>query len=167
MEPLKAEIEALREVMFTPVEDFVSEKERAERGEEWAEKTAHRRMFSQGIKAVDAARGARTTWMVTLRHGPADNCYFTGIGPYATKAQAEKALLRARAAFDPSGWAVSPTRNEDGFADLLTELDAKPVGGGDYAVVADDARMFRKGWDGNQKTRKQFENANQPQGETA
>lgn len=158
MEPLLGEIDALREVLFTPVESFVSDKERAEKGDEWAEKMAHKRMFSQGIKAVDAARGSRTLYMVVLRFGQGSSTFYTGYGPYATKGQAEKAVTAMSSTFEYTAAAVVPMRNAEGLAGLLSELDAKPALAGDWAIVADDARAFRNGWNGKQATRSKYLN---------
>lgn len=157
MEPLKTEIDALREVMFTPVDQFVTEKERAERGEEAAEKLAHKRMFSQAIKAVDAARGARTLYTVVLRFGRGSNTFYSGYGPYATKGQAEKAVAALSSTFDHSAYAIVPTRNAEGFAAMLTELDAAPESKGDFALAASDGRLFALGWKGNMRDRKKYE----------
>lgn len=155
MEPLKAETDALREVMFTPVEQFVSDKEREERGEEKAEALAHKRMFSQAIKAVDKARGERTTYMVVLRFGRGDTTFYKAFGPYPSKGTAEKDVLKA-GVFEYTAYAVVPMRNAEGLAALVEELDTRPLGNGDWAVVAEDAKAVKKGWKGKQNDRAKF-----------
>lgn len=157
MEPLKVEISALREVLMTPLETFVTDRERDEKGEEWAEKMAHQRMFASAIKAVDKARGDRTLHMVVLRFGRGDNTFYTAFGPYATNAQAVKATVGLAQTFEYTAVAVVPMRNAEGLAALVTELNAKPEGRGDWVTVAGDARLHRKGWKGNRKDRAKYE----------
>lgn len=156
MEPHKTEIEALREVMFTPVESFVTEKERAEKGEEWAEKTAHRRMFAAGIKAVEEARGARTLYTVAIGFGPSHVRMF---GLYPTEATAEKARAKMLAALGNlvKGSAVRPWQNEHAWAAMLARADVPAPARGDWAAVAEDARLTKLGWDGKRATRKKYE----------
>ncbi|MGZ6788369.1 MAG: hypothetical protein ACXVGN_00205 [Mycobacteriaceae bacterium] len=157
MEPLKAEIEALQAVMFTPVEQFVTDKERAERGDEAAEKLAHKRMFASAIKAVDEARGARTLYNVILRHGRGTSTFYTGFGPYPTTGQAEKAVEKLGHVFEYTAYAVVPTRNAEGLEQMVKELDAEPEGRAMFAIVKEDARLTKLGWDGKQKSRKKYE----------
>lgn len=126
MKPLKPEIEALRDVMFTPVEEFVTDKDAEKRDDEQLQALAYQRMFTRAIEAVDSARGSRTCYMIVLRHGTT-SVTFTGFGPYATKNQAEKALEHAQRTFGPTGWAVVPTRNEQGYSELLEAIDAPPA----------------------------------------
>ena len=156
MEPHKSEVDALREVMFTPVESFVTEKERAEKGDEWAEKTAHRRMFATAIKAVDEARGTRTLYTVVLGFGAS---HVRNFGLYATEAQAEKARAKMLAALGNlvKASAVRPWQNEHAWAAMLTRADVPPPVKGDFAACAEDARLTRLGWDGKRATRKRFE----------
>lgn len=159
MEPLKVELDALREVMFTPVEQFVSDKDAETRTPEALEALAHKRMFSTAIKAVDAARGARTLYMVVLRFGHGSSTFYSGYGPYATKPQAEKAVEKLGKALGYSAFAIVPMRNAEGLEQLLKDLDANPESKGEFGVVSEDARLFRAGWNGKQATRKKYEAA--------
>lgn len=143
--------------MFTPVEQFVTDREREERGEEAAEKLAHKRMFAQAIKAVDAARGARTLYNVVLRFGQGTSTFYSAFGPYATKGQAEKAVEKLGSVFGFTAFAVVPTRNAEGLEQMLAELDAKPEVKGDFAIAKEDGRLFRLGWSGKIKDRKKYE----------
>ena len=156
MEPHKSEIDALREVMFTPVESFVTEKERAEKGDEWAEKTAHRRMFATAIKAAEEARGQRTLWTVLLVFGPQ---FYENFGPYSTQAQAEKARAHMLGELGNlvANSVTVPLKNEYGWRAMLALADAPPPVKGDWSTVAADAALFRRGWDGKRASRKRFE----------
>ena len=156
MEPLKAELEAMREVLLRPLDSFVTDKDAESRTEEALEALAHKRMFSTAIKAVDAARGERTTHIVVLRHGRGTSTFYTGFGPYATKAQAEKAYVELAKTMAPTACAVVPVRNAAGFASLLESLDAEPEGRGQWAIVKEDAAALKRGWDGKSKTRGQY-----------
>lgn len=154
MEPNKDEVDAFWEVMLTPPEEFVTERERADRGDDWCEKMAHQRMAKQAIKAVDKARGDRTQWMVVLRHGRGESTVYTGYGPYSTKAQGERAQEKLAHTFHSTGYALVPMRNAEGLADLLEQVDTRPDLAGDWAVVSEDARLFKKaGWNGKNATR--------------
>lgn len=156
MEPLKTEIDALREVLMTPLESFVTEREHEEKGEEWAEKMAQKRMFSQAIKAVDKARGERTMWTVCLGFGPK---WIECFGLYATQAQASKGREQMLAALGNLVLrsSVIPLKNEHGWAQMLEATEADSASRGDWSTVAEDAALFRKGWKGERKDRATYE----------
>lgn len=158
MEPLLSEIEALKEVLFTPVESFVTEKERAEKGEEWAEKMAHSRMFKQAIKAAYAARSERTLYTVALGFGPR---WVQNFGLYPTQGQAEKARTQMLGALGNlvKRSAVLPLSGERGW-ELMQERASVPAEvTGDYRECRTDAAAFKNGWDGKAATRKKYEEA--------
>lgn len=156
MQPNQAEIDALREVLFTPVESFVTEKERAEKGEEWAEKMAHKRMFADAIKAVDKARGERTMWTVCLGFGEK---WIECFGLYATQAQASKGREQMLAALGNLvvRSSVVALKNEHGWAQMLEATEADSASRGDWSTVAEDAALFKRGWKGERKDRAKYE----------
>lgn len=155
MEPLKTEIDAMKAVLMSDLESFVTEREVQERGEEKAEALAQKRMFSQAIKAVDQARGARTTWTVVLRFGTG-SVHYAGFGPYATRQQATKALDVLGRTMAPTGYAVVPTRNAAHLEELTTGLDAQPESRGTFGDVRLDAQAFKNGWKGKDATRGKY-----------
>lgn len=156
MQPNQAEVDALREVLFTPVESFVTEKERAGKGEEWAEKMAHKRMFADAIKAVDKARGERTMWTVCLGFGPK---WIECFGLYATQAQAQKGREQMLAALGNLvvRSSVVALKNEHAWAQMQERSDQPAPVKGDWAEVAADRAAFKNGWNGKAKSRKNFE----------
>jgi hypothetical protein len=52
--------------------------------------------------------------------------------------------------------AVVPMTSPRGLTLQLAELDAPPSEKGDFAVVQEDARLYKAGWKGDQKSRKSF-----------
>lgn len=102
------------------------------------------------IEAVDAARMERVTYLAVMRFpGPV----FIGCGPYATRNQAEKAIKEHPAADMVRGYAVVPTVNAEGHAEMLRKLDTPPAPKGDWAEVRKDAQAFRNGWRGKARER--------------
>lgn len=156
MKPNKAEIDALREVLLTPLDEFVTEKERAEKGDERAEALAQTRMFTRALEAAELARGSRTTYMVILRHGRGTSTHYTGFGPYATQAQGNTATERLLASMESTAFAVVPTRNEHYLAQLFAEIDDDASIKGDWSTIADDKRAFKKGWRGHRRDREAY-----------
>lgn len=145
MKPLAAEIKALQEVLMQPLESFVTDKERAEKGEEKAEALAQTRMFTQALEAAERARTDRTVWMVVLRHGTT-SVHYTGFGPYATKNQAEKAKDELLKGMETTAYAVVPTRNEHRIAELWAEADTMPESRGMWGEVKKDQQAIKNGW---------------------
>jgi hypothetical protein len=156
VEPLKVELDAFWEVMLTPVAEFITEKERAERTEAKAEKLAHDRMAKTAIKAVDKARGERTLWMVVLRFGRENRTFYSSFGPYPTKGQAEKAVTQLGETYGYTAYAVVPMRNAEGLAEMLANLDNGAESKGDYGIVLEDAKLFKAGWTGKNAERAKF-----------
>ena len=156
MKPLKAELDALAAVLMAGPQEHITEKEEQTLSQDKLEALAYKRMFTKAIEALDEARGGRTYYMVVLRHGEGTRTFYSGFGPYSTKPQAETAVSKLISTMDSTAYAVVPTRSEGGLANLLRELDSVAGTRGDYAIVADDARAFRKGWKGQNANRNQY-----------
>lgn len=152
MKPVKAEIDALRDVLLTPLTEFISAKEAESRTQEKAEALAQTRMFTAALEAVDIARADRTYFMVVLRHGSASVTY-SGFGPYATKAQAEKAAAQTLAGMEVTAYAIVPTRNHHGLGAIFELADADPVERSVWAEVKKDAQALKRGWRGKARDR--------------
>jgi hypothetical protein len=125
MTPLKTELDALEAVLTTPLGDFLTDKDQGDRDKLTA--TAQKRMFTKAIQAVDEARGGRNMWMVVLRHGHESRTFYTGFGPYGTKAQAEKAAQGDLMGLEPTAYAIVATRNKEGLAQLMDMVDELPA----------------------------------------
>jgi hypothetical protein len=121
---VKAEIDALEAVLTTPLGDFLTDRDAGDQAQLTA--TAQKRMFTAAIKAVDEARGGRNMWMVVLRHGHEGRVFYTGFGPYSTKAQAEKAAQGELLALEPTAYAIVATRNQQGHRQLMEMVDELP-----------------------------------------
>lgn len=143
MKPRKPEIDALRAVLMQPLDSFVTDKEAAEHKD--PEGLAQTRMFTQALEAAEMARTDRTVYMVVLRHGTR-SVHYTGFGPYATKAQAEKAKDELLKGMESTAYAVVPTRNQHRVAELWAEADADPGVRGDWAEVKKDQQAMKNGW---------------------
>ena len=124
MRPLKGELDALRTVLMTPLEEFISDKESESHKD--PESLAQMRMFTKAIESVDEARGARLMHNVVLRFGSGKSPVFLSYGPYSTKAQAERALEEQKKLHGPSGWAITAHRSPEGLEQLIAELDKAP-----------------------------------------
>lgn len=155
MKPVKAELDALRNVLLTPLTEFISAKESETRTQEKAETLAQTRMFTAALEAVDKARADRTFWMVVLRHGTVSVTY-SGFGPYSTKDQAEKAATQALAGMEITAYALVPTRNHHGLQAVFEMADADPAERSMWEIVKQDARASKRGWRGNRRDRDQY-----------
>lgn len=155
MKPVKAEIDALRDVLLTPLTEFISAKEAESRTQEKAEALAQTRMFTAALEAVDIARADRTYFMVVLRHGSASVTY-SGFGPYSTKDQAEKAAAQALAGMEITAYAIVPTRNHHGLGALFELADAPAAERSMWELVKQDGRAVKRGWRGNKRDRNQY-----------
>ena len=80
--------------------------------------------------------------------------FYTAIGPYSTKGQAEKAVEKAGVEY--TAYAIASCRSPEGHEALIAEIDADPAPKGDFALVAQDAARFKQGWKGNRKNEKDF-----------
>lgn len=153
MRPLKTELEALAEVLHTPLGDFISDRERAEHRDPTA--LAQTRMFAKAIEAVDEARASRHHFYLVFRFGE-DSGWLQGFGPFATKAQAQKAAADIVAVRDYSAFAVVPTNNFAAFTEQMKHLDEMPPAGKDFKLILEDAELFKIGWNGKERTRRQY-----------
>lgn len=146
MKPLKAEIDALREVVFTPLEQF---------GEFVGPDgpdvdLAYKRMFTAAIEAVDKARATRGFYTAVAHFG---GPVFMGVGPFSTRAQAVKALEEDILPLGPSTFAVVSTMTPEAMKAKLADADTTAASKGDFAMVAQDVEAFKNGWDGKRGTR--------------
>lgn len=98
---------------------------------------------------LDKLRGERTTYVSIVRVGTPPNVVFVGMGPFATKGQAGKAIEKSP--YEGTAYATVPTRSPEGYEQLLAELDEKPASKGDFALVQEDVQRFKQGWRGNRK----------------
>jgi len=121
---LKVELDALEAVLTTPLGDFLTDKDQGD--QEKLTATAQKRMFTKAIQAVDEARGGRNMWMVVLRHGHESRTFYTGFGPYSTKAEAEKAAQGELMSLEPTAYAIVATRNKEGHRQLMDMVDELP-----------------------------------------
>lgn len=155
MEPTKAELEALRGVLMTPLEEFVGDRDAATRTEDQLEALAQKRMFSQAVKAVDHLRGQRELYLVGIGFGPQ---WVQAFGPYPTRNKAEQASLVIRGALGNlvKVHGVMPLTGDTGWKRMLEEADEPPAVSGDYAEVATDAQAFRRGWKGESRERARY-----------
>lgn len=79
----------------------------------------------------------------------------TAIGPFTTPGPARKAAVKYRDAVGGE-YAVVTYFTPEGVEAHYAKVDEKPPTKGDYKTVAEDARAFKNGWDGKQKTRSSF-----------
>ena len=111
MKPVKAELDALREVLFTPLEEFGSEEN---------EDLAYKRMFTAAIEAVDHARAERGHFAVMAWFG---GPVYMGIGPYSTANQANKDFEAKVKPLGPKKFAIVRMTTPEGLAKLLEKTD--------------------------------------------
>ena len=155
MKPNKAEVDALAAVLMTPLEEFVSDKERAEHKD--PEGLAQKRMFTKAIEAVDEARGGRTMWMVVLRFGTvASSVIYQGFGPYATQKQASDATESILRGCEATAYAVVPLRTHDGWEAMVAAADEPPAEQSQWAEVRRDAEARKNGWRGKARERDNY-----------
>jgi hypothetical protein len=69
---------------------------------------------------------------------------------------AKAAVLKHPAAGMAKAIAVVPVLSPKGLTMLLDKVDVPAESKGDFAVVKEDAALYRLGWDGKQATRKRF-----------
>lgn len=156
MRPLKAELDALNAVLMTPLEDFLTAKERDEHKD--PEGLAQKRMFTKAIEAVDEVRGLRTAWVVVLRFGvSASSVTYQSFGSWSTKAQAERAAESILRTVEGTAYAVVPQMSEGGWQAALSEADAPPTEKSSWAEIRRDAIAFRRGWKPKSERRDKYE----------
>lgn len=107
------------------------------------------------IDALDEVRARKTRYVGVMQIGQAHPIY-VGVGPFPGAKSAENALRAHPAAGMAYKLAVVPMTSPRGLTLDLAELDAPPSEKGDFAVVQEDARLYKLGWDGAQSTRKKY-----------
>lgn len=106
-------------------------------------------------KTLDDLRAERITYVALFRFGRETSTFYTAIGPHATRGQAEKAVEKC--GFEYTAYAIASCRSVEGHAALIAEVDAGTAPKGDFALVAEDAARFKRGWRGNRKNAKDYE----------
>lgn len=154
MKVSKAEMDALAEVMMTPLGDFLTDREANEHKN--PEALAQKRMFTKAIEAVDEVRGLRTSWVVVVRFGvTASSVTYQAFSGWSTRAQAEKAATAILSAVEGTAYAVVPQLTERGWEAMLSAADAPPAEKSVWSEIRLDAIAFRRGWNPKKTRREQ------------
>lgn len=107
------------------------------------------------IDTLDELRATKTRYVGVMQIGQAHPIY-VGVGPFPGSKSAENALRAHPAAGMAYKLAVVPVTSPRGLTLALGELDAPPSEKGDFALVQEDAALFKLGWGGDTKSRKQY-----------
>lgn len=134
----KAEIAAVREILEDPREDLEIEE-----------------VTSLIIDALDTVRADKVTYAGVMQMSVADPWYL-GVGYFPGAKSARNAIEKHPAAGMAKAIGIVPIRSPKGLTLLLDETDRKAALSGDWATIAEDAKLFRVGWDGKEKSRKEF-----------
>lgn len=135
LRPSKSEIEAVSALLAE--------------GDETPEALAYR-----AIQLVESLRYERQTWIQVFELSPG---VYMGYGPFATRAAAEKAVARQPMAQVARRGGFVPVLGPNQGELALAKADAEVPERGDFKIVREDAALYRRGWNGKQATRKQFE----------
>lgn len=108
------------------------------------------------IETYEKSVADRTTYAGVIQLDLSGPPSYVGVGYYPGAASARKGIVDHPAAGMAKKIAVVPMVSPKGLTKLVAELDAPPLADGDFALVREDAALYRVGWDGKQKTRKQF-----------
>lgn len=101
------------------------------------------------VKRLDEVRGEREFF-----YGIVNTAGINAIlGPFSTRHQATQAVEKTPS---EKAWIV-PGRSAEGWAVWIGEVDSPAKSKGDFADVQQDVILFRRGWNGKNSTRKQYE----------
>lgn len=107
------------------------------------------------IKTLDETRADKVTYAGVLQIGKSSPLY-QGVGYFPGFASAKAAIEKHPAIGMASAAAVVSVLSPKGFTLMLDRLDEPPAGGGDWALIREDAALYKLGWKGDQKSRRDF-----------
>lgn len=137
--PTKAEIAAVREILEDPRDDLTIEE-----------------VTGLIIEALDTARAEKITYAAVMQMSTSDPWYL-GLGYYPGEKSARNAIEKHPAAGMAKAIATVPVRSPKGLALLLAETDRKAeLSSADLKLVAEDAKLYKLGWNGKSKDRKLY-----------
>lgn len=111
------------------------------------------------INELDRVRAEKTSYVAVMQFGLGESPFYVGIGPFAGLKSAAKAV-GAHPAFSEAGKvAVVPVNTPQHVAAVIGDLDKQPALTQDWAIVREDASLFKKGWKGKVADRKNYEQA--------
>jgi hypothetical protein len=110
------------------------------------------------INEIDRVRRDKTSYVAVMQFGETIPFYI-GVGPFPGAKSARNAVQGHPALGMALKAVVVPVQTPEHAAAKVKELDQQPALSGDWAVVQEDAALFKKGWDGKIATRKQYEEA--------
>lgn len=116
---------------------------------DWPEPEA---LASAIIDRLDEVRTSKLSYVGVMQFGQ-HSPFYAGVGPYPGRKSAENGLLAHPAIGSTTGHAIVPMRSARGLVDLIREVDAPPGLTGDWAVVKEDAALFKAGWNGREAER--------------
>ena len=111
------------------------------------------------INELDRVRADKTSYVAVMQFGFTDSVFYVGIGPYAGQKSAANAVAGHPAFGEAAKTAVIPMRTPENLAKMLEDIDKQPALSGDWAIVREDATLFKRGWKGKQADRKKYERA--------
>jgi hypothetical protein len=108
------------------------------------------------IETYENSVADRTTYAGVIQLDLSGPPSYVGVGYFPGSSSARRAVVSHPAAGMARKIAVVPMVSPKGLTKMVAELDAPPLGDGDFALVREDAALYKIGWDGKQKTRRGF-----------
>lgn len=108
------------------------------------------------IETYEKAVAERTTYAGVIQLDVSGPPLYQGVGYYPGEASCRQAVARHPAAGMAKLICTVPVVSPKGLTLMLDKLDAPPEAEGDFALIHQDARLFKLGWDGKEMTRKGF-----------
>ena len=108
------------------------------------------------INELDRVRADKTSYVSVMQFGFAGSVFYVGIGPFAGQKSAANAVAKHPAFREAAKVAVVPMSTPEHVAAAIGDLDAQPALSGDWAIVREDAALFKKGWKGKQIDRQKY-----------
>lgn len=105
------------------------------------------------IQMVEQLRYEREVWVQVFELSPG---IYAGYGPYATRHMAEKAAPKQPIAQIARCGAFVPLLGPNRAEIARARADEPLPSRGDFALIREDAALFRRGWNGKQATRSQY-----------
>lgn len=105
------------------------------------------------IRRLSELREERKTFALVFGLGPGVHA---GFGPFTTRDAAFNSVDKNPVAHIASRAAVVPIIGSSRTADMLALADAPPTERGEFAVIREDVKARRNGWDGKERSKQRF-----------
>ena len=108
------------------------------------------------IKTLDEVRANKTSYIAVMQFGFGEVPFYVGIGPFAGMKSAANEVAKHPAFKEAGKVAVVPVNTPAHVAQVIGDADSQPALSSDWAIVREDATLFKKGWKGKNANRNDF-----------